>query len=209
MAHSIFTKRERFVDIADKTFKVFVVLVVPLVVATLFLSSNIISLIGGAGFVESGPVLQILVFALACIFFGQFFNTILIVGNLQKRLMWTLGFAAVVNVVLNLILIPKFSYVAAAYTSVITEFLVVVLTAWMVATKLDYIPRMERLSGVAMSGGLMALFLYAFRGTNFFALAIVSCVIYGVSLWIFKTITMAEITSLISKRGVQEYDELP
>ena len=208
MAHSIFTKRESFVAIADKTFKVFVVLVVPLVVGTLFLADNIIGLIGGSGFSEAGVVLRILVFALACIFFGQFFNTILIVGNLQKKLMWSLSLAAIVNVGLNLIFIPKFSYIAAAYTSVITELIVVILTAGMVARKLKYIPKMEKLSGVVFAGALMAVCLYLFKEWNFFILGVMSCVVYFIALWFFKTIKLSEITSLISKKGVQEYDEL-
>lgn len=209
MAHSIFTNRERFIDISDKTFKVFVVLVVPLIVGTLFLADNVIGLIGGAGFAESGQVLRILVFALAFIFFGQFFNTILIIGNLQKRLMWTLGIAAIANVTLNLIFIPKFSYLAAAYISVITELIVVVLTAYMVAKKLKYIPSIEKLFRILAAGSIMAVFLYVFQGLNFSLLAIASSAIYFVSLWIFKAIETSEITSLISKKGVQEYEELP
>ncbi|MDP1619540.1 MAG: polysaccharide biosynthesis C-terminal domain-containing protein, partial [bacterium] len=141
-------------------------------------------------------------------FFGQFFNTVLIVGNLQKKLMWMLGLAALLNVGLNLIFIPEFSYMAAACISVITEFTVVVLTAGLVARKLKYVPRMEKFSGVVFSGGLMAIGLRLMTGLNFFILAIASSAVYFVSLWIFKTISLSEITSLISKKGVQEYDEL-
>ena len=209
MAHSIFTDRGKFIDIANKTFKVFIVLIVPLIVAVLFLADSIIGLIGGAGFAEAGNVLRILVFALAFIFFGQFFNTILIVGNLQKRLMWTLGVAAIINVTLNLIFIPRFSYMAAAYTSVITEFVVVVLTAYMAAKKLNYKPAMENFPGILSAGALMAVFLYVFKELNFFILAILSSAVYLVFLWIFKAVETSEITSLISKKGLQEYDELP
>jgi O-antigen/teichoic acid export membrane protein len=208
MAHSIFTHRARFVHIADKTFKVFVVLVVPLVIGTLFLADKVISLVGGSGFAEAGQVLRILVFALAFIFFGQFFNTILIVGNLQKRLMWTLSLAAIANVILNLLFIPRFSYIAAAYVSVLTEFLVVVLTAYMAAKKLKYVPKMEKISGVVLAGALMAICLHVFNNINFLILAIISSGVYFVALWLFKTLKASEIASLISKQGVQEYDEL-
>lgn len=203
MAHTIFTNRERFEDISNKTFKVFIVLVVPLVVGTLFLADDVIKLIGGAGFVESGQVLRILVFALAFIFFGQFFNTLLIVGNLQKRLMWTLGIAAIINIVLNLIFIPRFSYLAAAYISVITEFAVVVLTAYMSVKKLKYTPKIEKLPRIILAGVLMAIFLYLFKELNFFILAILSSAVYFILLWLFKAIETAEIISLISKKEAQ------
>jgi O-antigen/teichoic acid export membrane protein len=203
MAHTIFTNRNRFEDISNKTFKVFIVLVVPLIVETLFLADDVIRLIGGAGFVESGQVLRILVFALAFIFFGQFFNTLLIVGNMQKRLMWTLSIAAVTNIVLNLIFIPQFSYIAAAYTSLITEFAVVLLTAYMTITKLKYTPKIEKLPMIILAGILMAVFLYIFNGFNFFMLVVLSSALYFALLWIFNAIETAEITSLISKKEEQ------
>lgn len=211
MARSIFANKSRFTEISNKTFKVFVILVVPLIVGTLFLADNIISLIGGAGFFEAGQVLRILVFALACIFFGQFFNTILIVGNLQKKLMWTLGLAAAGNVILNLIFIPKFSYISAAWVSVITEFFVAIATAYLVAKKLNYTPAVENFSKIIFAGALMAAFLYAFRGLNFFILALASSAIYFVFLWMFRAIETSEITSLISKKGIQEqeYEQMP
>ncbi|KKR21823.1 MAG: Polysaccharide biosynthesis protein [Candidatus Moranbacteria bacterium GW2011_GWA2_39_41] len=209
LAHSIFINRDRFEEISNKTFKVFVILVVPLVVGVLFLADDVIRLIGGAGFVESGQVLRILVFALAFIFFGQFFNTLLIVGNLQKRLMWTLGIAAVANITLNLIFIPKFSYTAAAYISAITEFIVVLLTAYMTMKKLKYKPSLAKTPVIVLAGVVMAVPLFVFKGYNFFVLAIGSSIIYFIALWLFKAIETSEITSLISKKGVQEYDELP
>ena len=123
--------------------------------------------------------------------------------------MWTLGVAAIINVTLNLIFIPRFSYMAAAYTSVITEFVVVVLTAYMAAKKLNYKPAMENFPGILSAGALMAVFLYVFKELNFFILAILSSAVYLVFLWIFKAVETSEITSLISKKGLQEYDELP
>jgi len=209
MAHSIFTDKKRFKDISNKTFKVFIILAVPLVIGTLFLSDGIIRVIGGAGFAQSASVLRILVFALALMFFGQFFNTILIIGNLQKRLMWISGFAAIINVSLNLILIPKFSYIAAAYTSVFTELIVVIVAATVVYKKLDYHPTYEKFFKIIIAGICMTVFLYIFQGRNFFILALSSSAIYFVALWIFRAVETAEITSLISKRGVQEYEELP
>ena len=209
MAKYVFTDQKSFHDICNKTFKVFVILTVPLVIAVLFLADGIIGIIGGGGFSEAALVLRILVFALALIFFGNFFNSVLIAGNLQKRLMLVLSFAAAVNITLNLIFIPKFSYYGAASISVLTEFLVVSITFYLSAKRIKYIPKIEKISSIAISGGIMALFLFFFKQTNFIFLAISSSLIYFVFLWLFKAIKTEEIRSLISKQGVQEYGELP
>jgi len=209
MAKYIFTDRKSFEQIADKTFKFFIILVIPLIIGTLFLAKDIIGLIGGAGFSEATGVLKILVFALAMIFFGSFFNTVIIVGNMQKKLMVILSFVAATNVALNLIFIPKFSYLASAYISVLTEFLVVVLTFYLTYQNIKYVPSLDKKSGILFSAAAMATFLFVFSGINFIFLALGSAVVYFVFLWVFKTVKTSEILSLISKKGVEEYEEIP
>lgn len=201
MAKNFFSDPGKFRRVSDKTFKVFLVLVVPLVVGTFFLAEDIINLIGGAGFNESGDVLRVLIFALAFIFFGNFFNSIMVAGNSQKKLMYILGLAAAVNIALNLIFIPRFSYMAASANSVITEFLVAVLTCYVVAKKMNYFPKMEKLGGILFSGLMMAAVLFFFRGANFFALFFGSSAVYFFFLWAFKSIGANEIKSLIRKNG--------
>ncbi|PIP26408.1 MAG: hypothetical protein CO140_02170 [Candidatus Moranbacteria bacterium CG_4_9_14_3_um_filter_40_7] len=209
MSRDIFTNRKSFQIISDQTLKFFILLIVPLTVATLFLAEGIIGLIGGAGFAESAHVLRILIFALALIFFGHFFNAILIVANLQKKLMLVLLAAAAVNISLNFIAIPRFSYLGAAYVSVVTELLVVFLTAYLVIAKVKYYPQVDKLAKILLAGLLMSLFLFVFRGKNFFILASASFLIYFLALWLLRVIKNSEIMSLISRKGVEEYEETP
>jgi O-antigen/teichoic acid export membrane protein len=206
ISQHIFSDKQKFFDIANKTFKVFVLLTVPLVVGTSFLSGGLIRLIGGVGFSESALVLRILVFALAAIFFGNFFNAILIAGNLQKKLMLILSVAAVLNISANLIFIPIFSYLASATISVATEFFVVIATGFLVFRKLNYRPRAEKVLRIMLAGILMAGFLFVFQEGNFYLLGFGSVFIYLLALWVFRAVETSEITSIISKKGVTEYE---
>lgn len=209
LSKHIFADREAFLAIANKTFKVFVVLVLPLIIGIFFLSGGVIQVIGGGGFSEAATVLRILVFAIALIFFGNFFNSILIAANLQKKLLLVMGVAAVLNIGLNLVFIPKFSYIGAAYVSVFTEFLVVALGLYVSVKTVKYLPSVEKFSAILMSGAAMALFLFLFKQESFFFLLVSSPLVYFFVLWIFKAIKTEEIRSLISKKGVQEYEERP
>ncbi|HRZ94967.1 MAG TPA: flippase [Candidatus Moranbacteria bacterium] len=208
MSHSIFSDREKFQDISNKTFKVFLIFVLPLVVGTVFLSDGIINLIGGAGFFESANVLRILVFSLAFIFFGNFFNAILISGNQQKKLMYILALAAVINVSLNYILISKFSYFGAAWVAVATEFFVASGTFLLVFKKIKYMPKAEKFLGIAGAAFFMGLVLYLSESAGFFARGFMSVATYMLFLWVFKAVKTEEITSIISKRGIKEYEEI-
>lgn len=209
LSNTIFSDKKKFADVSNKTFKVFVILVVPLVVGTLFLSKGVIQLIGGGQFTESAAILKILVFALSAIFFGNFFNNILIAGNLQKKLMGIWLFAAVGNIGLNLVFIPRFSYAGAAYISTATEIFVAVSAGYFAWKKLGYFPRPGKTTGIFLSGALMAVFLFFAQGLNFFPAAFVSSAIYFTALWIFNAVKTSEISSLVSKKGVEKYEQLP
>ncbi len=209
MSRTVFHDRKKFETISNKTLKIFIILTVPLVVGTLFLSGGIVYLIGGNSFSQSAEVLQILIFALVCMFFGHFFSAALIVGNLQKTLMRIFAFAAVFNVASNLIIIPYYSYLGAAYTSVITELLVVLLSFYCTRRYICYSPAVKKTGQIFFSGAIMALFLYLFQDRyGFFFLVMVSAAVYLFCLWIFRAVKTAEILSLISKKGVEEYEEL-
>lgn len=207
MAQTIFHDRQKFEDISNKTFKVFVITVVPMVIGTMFLSNGIIRIIGGAGFNESALVLRILIFALAFIFFGNFFNVILLSGNLQKKLMVILAIAAVFNISANLFLIPRFSYLGAACISVLTEAFVTIATFYLCAKKLNYLPSPEKAGAIITAGLAMAVFLYFGRGFNFFLSGLASFFVYLFFLWILKGVRTSDITSIISKKGVEEYEQ--
>ena len=208
IAQTIFIDKSRFRDISDKTFKVFLLLTVPLMVGVSFLSGGIIALIGGAGFSDSAVVLRILVFALTAIFFSNFFNAILIAGNLQKKLMYILAFAALFNVLANSLFIPYFSYLAAAVVSVATEVFVAVAAGILVYKKLDYLPKAVKFGRIFLSGFLMGVFLFIFRGSNFYLSGFFSVGVYVAALWLSRAVEMTELTSIISKKGLKEYEAI-
>ncbi len=201
MSFNIFSNKERFRDISNKTFRVFCILVAPLLVGTLFLSEGIINLIGGSGFSESALVLRILVFSLSAIFFGNFFNAIMIAGNFQKKLVSVFILAAIFNISSNLIFIPLFSYKAAAINSVITEFSVVFFSGYLVSRKIGYFPKMEKIWRIVVSGIIMAIFLFIFGNLNFYLAGIGSVIVYVAALWLFKGIETEDLTSIFSQKN--------
>ncbi|OGI25601.1 MAG: hypothetical protein A3J76_06005 [Candidatus Moranbacteria bacterium RBG_13_45_13] len=201
MSRYIFHEREKFELVADKTFKVFLVITIPLFIGTLFLAPGIIRLIGGEGFVESVRVLQLLAAAMIFVFFGNFFTNVIIAGSLQRKLMGILLFCAIFNITLNLILIPRFSYLGAAVTSSLTEFLVVLLSGFIAWKNLKYFPSFDKIFPILVSGAGMAFVFYYFHFLHFFPLAAAGTSAYFFLLWLFRAISLDEIRSLISKKG--------
>jgi O-antigen/teichoic acid export membrane protein len=198
-AYNIFHKREKFEFLANKNLKVFFILTIPLVIGGWFLAEDIISIIIGPDFGPSAKVLKIIIFALAFIFFGNLFSNILVVAKLQKYLLAILSICAIFNLTLNLIFIPRFSYLATAYISTITELMVAVLTCLVIVFKLKYLPHFSKATSIILSGFLMAIYLWHFDGRNFFFLFFSSSLIYLAGLIILKAISKKELLSLIKK----------
>jgi len=196
----IFSDKKEFSRIANETLKVFLILIVPLVLGTVFLADGIIHLIGGDAFAASASILRILIFALVFIFFGNLFNSILIAGNHQKKLILPLAFCAIFNISSNLLFIPIFSYTAAAFTSVATEFFVALAGFYLVSKYTHFKPSFSHLPRILFSGLAMGLFLFLFSSANFFLLAFGSAGVYLLFLWLTKTITVAELSTIIATK---------
>lgn len=85
---------------------------------------QIIHLIAGPEFDAAVLPLRILGLATACTFFATVFTYTALAFNRQISLIWVYGSAAIFNIVTNVVLIPHYSYLAAAWTTVVTEIIV-------------------------------------------------------------------------------------
>ena len=197
LARYFVSDKQKFTEIADKTFKVFVVIVL----GTIFLAQDIVRIISGPEFDMSASVLRILALSLACIFFGHYFNMILIVGHAQKKLMQALLFVAVFNVSLNLFLVSRYSYFGAATAAVLTELMVVVLTSMLAYRKLGFFPSFSGLSKVVFSAAVMGVTLYTLADASFVIAGGVSVLVYLGCLWVTRAVSSSEVMSLFSKEN--------
>jgi O-antigen/teichoic acid export membrane protein len=85
-------------------------------VITLF-SGPIVHLLYGAKFAASGPLLAVLIWSEVPVFFGVVINNGLVAKNLQNYLPLSTGIGAVVNVLLNLYLIPRSGAMGSAWAT--------------------------------------------------------------------------------------------
>lgn len=209
LSRTIDTDRALFDNYASKTLKVFLVIIVPIVVGVLFTADDIMRVVGGEAFVVSAPVLRTLVIALFFIFFGQFFTILLLTGNLQKLLLQVLAVCAAVNIVSNLVLIPRFSHMGAAAVSVITEALVVILCASVGARRLGYIPHIPQFWRIATSGALLALVLVAVGPRDIFVIIPIAVGVYAGALWLTSAIGIDEVRSMIRRPRHDDAEAAP
>ena len=111
----------------EKSFKYLFTIAFPIGVGTTLLADKIILLIFGSDFAPSIIALQILIWASVLSFINCTPATLLNSINKQRTLMHITGLGAIFNIIMNLILIPNFSYVGAAIATLAAEFVVGVL----------------------------------------------------------------------------------
>lgn len=201
LSRFIFTDRERFNEIANKTFKVFFIIITPIIVGTLFLAPDIVRIVSGEGFQESVSVLRVLIFALGFIFFGHFFNILLVVGNAQRKLMQALALVACFNIAINIFLITRYSYSGAAAASVATEMLVVLFLAFLAKKHIHYVPSLSHTGRILFSGVAMAIALFFLEPHSFLIAGVGGVGVYLGMLWLVKAISPDEIATLFQKEG--------
>jgi len=105
----------------EKYFKYMAIIAIPMGVGTTLLANKIILLIFGSQYTPSVVALQILIWSSVIIFLSGAFTILVQTSNKQMVVTQITAVNVVLNVVLNLILIPHFSYIAASVVTVVTE----------------------------------------------------------------------------------------
>lgn len=107
------------------------ILVLPVAVGLIMLSKEAILIIAGKKYLSSILSLQIITSAFIFSNYGMIFNEcILIPAKRENKSLYNTLITGIINVILNFILIPIWSYDGAALSTVIAELMVMVLNGW-------------------------------------------------------------------------------
>ena len=116
------------------------------------------------------------------------FARLLEVTNKQLVLTKITVFNAVINIILNILLIPKYSYIAASFVTVFTE-LSSLLLLIKVVSSMGYQLSSKELSAiikVVVASIVMAVFIIFLKNWNLFLLILTSTIIYMITLVLIK-----------------------
>ncbi|MBI3273552.1 MAG: polysaccharide biosynthesis protein [Candidatus Colwellbacteria bacterium] len=126
------------------------------------LAYSIARALGGEEFIEAGAPLQPLFVAIGLIFLGNILGRAVIALDLQKKALFVYFLGMVFNVALNLLLIPKYTYMGAAWATTFTELLITLFLFTLIWQKTKALFEVQGtlkvvLSAAVMTGGLFWL----------------------------------------------------
>ena len=94
---------------------------VPVLAGSIALSGELVNLLYGVGYARAAALIPILMIAFVSICFGSLAGYMAPILRLNWRLALYSGAGAIANVVLNLVLIPRYGAFGSAWATVITE----------------------------------------------------------------------------------------
>jgi O-antigen/teichoic acid export membrane protein len=108
-------------EVIERAFNFLLLLALPLALGFVVFAAPLVELVAPRGFEDSVLPLRILAGAVVFTFLNAIFAGLLFALDRQSVLLWLSAGGLALNIVLNLIVIPRWSYNGAAVTTVVTE----------------------------------------------------------------------------------------
>ncbi len=172
-----------------KSFKYLTILAIPIGIGITLLAKKLILLLYTQDYANSVVALQVLVWSSVLIFMSQPIGTLLNCINKQITITYITGFCVVLNILLNLILIPRYSLVGASVATVATElFSLIARYIWCV--KIGYgLSRRKSyvtLAKILVSSVIMGLLIICFYNLNLLVLVPLAVFLYFIVLYMIN-----------------------
>jgi O-antigen/teichoic acid export membrane protein len=168
----------------------------PIAVGTMLLADRIILLIFGSEYAPAIIALQILIWVAVFSFVNWVFATVMNSINKQGILAFIFALTAIFNVFLNLILIPKISYIGASIASVASEVLLFILAFYFVSKYLCKLALHKMIIRPIIAGLLMGGFILIFIKLNLGLLILLSALVYFIALYLMRGFSKEDVEIL-------------
>jgi O-antigen/teichoic acid export membrane protein len=187
--------REALVRAYTTSLKALILVSLPVAILTTFYAEEIILIFGGPAYLPHAAIaLRLLVWSVPFGFINSVTQYVLIAIDRQRFLTGAFVLGASFNLVANLLLIPAFSYQAAAVTTILSEIVLLLPFYYGVRKYLSSIPWLSLTWRPLLGTLLMGAFLWLLRDLTFLLLIPASLAIYLGCLILIGTFTQEDIS---------------
>ena len=171
----------------EKSVKYLMLITIPLAMATMIYSTDLIQFIYGYDYDAASSVLSILIWTVCLLFINGAANTVLNASYREVTLTKIYAIAAIFNIILNFFMIPQFSYNGAAITTVLSDILILIMQSYVIY-KLGHRPNKKLYSDlvkIIIGSGILGILLY-FLKLNMWVALPVGIIIYFAIIYLLK-----------------------
>ncbi len=195
---SVYHRRspERVLPLAEKFFKALVILGWPITVGVFLLAPQFNTLLHL--YAGSEPALQILALAIVFMFADNTFAATLNAIDKQNVFAFVAMVGLVINVGVNLVVIPRYGYLGASWAVVVTEAALVVVGWFVLRAQLGTIPLLATSWKAVVAGIVMGGFIFVANPHQnrllLFVVVIASALVYGAMLLLLRVADREEMS---------------
>lgn len=199
MSAAFAADRPRVQRLVQRCAELMAVVSLPALAVTIVLSGPLVAFMFGEGFDESAAVLPVLMVAFVAICYGNLAGFLAPVLDLQWRLTIFAAVGATVNVGLNILLIPRYGALGAAWVTAITESLTMLCLLATCLRRLDLRLGVGRLARAVLAAVLMALAMRAAQPLGLAVALVAGGAVYPLALWKLRVVLVSDLRRLRSE----------
>jgi O-antigen/teichoic acid export membrane protein len=196
MARSFLTSIDQTKRMLEASTRYLFMLGWPIGLGMTLLAPAIITLVYGHSFQPSIIALRVLALVVPMRYVNNALGTGLTAVNLQGIRSLIILAGAGTNLLLNIMLIPRYSYLGASYATLVTELLILALLAWSVNVRVGKLNLTYTFGKIIVAGIMMAGVTYVLRDSYLIINVSVSATTYLVAIIVLKVLPANEIARL-------------
>lgn len=188
---------ESLSNVSEKALKILISISLPISAIAMVLADDFIVFFFGQGFAEAAIVFKILIWTINFMFVECLFGFILVSIGKQWFSVYSHFITLIINLVLDLILIPSYGIIGASVATLIAYGIRTTITYYFVSVRIRSIS-LRRIIFKPVLATIIAvgIFLWGSKvGSLYFSIA-VALLFYFVTLWLSKSFSVKEIMAL-------------
>lgn len=192
--------KEEFKKYYQQSFDIIMLLALPMMMGIIMTASQVMRVVAGQEFIESGRPLQILAIAIFGVYLGAIFGHTAVGINRQKQTIWVYLSSAIITLIGYLIFIPKFGMYGAAWMTVFSELYVGIMLFFVIRYYTQTKLKLKTLGKIIFSTVVMTLVLFLLKNCNLFIQVIGSIITYALMIIATQAISKETIKEIISRK---------
>lgn len=179
--------KEKLEKFTQKSIIISLGLALPIVIGGMILAKPIINVIYGYNFIGSAKVFSILLITMIPIFPGTILSAILLAKDKQKVFIKSTFYGAIINIIFDFLLIPKYGIEGSAWATVLSQFVANGILFYTVNQEMS-LKILNKLKKIILSLLIMTIFVLIFKMYSLPLLFIFlsSALTYFISLMVLK-----------------------
>jgi O-antigen/teichoic acid export membrane protein len=173
--------------------KLMLLLALPVAAVTTFLAYPLVEILGGREFLPHGAIaLQLVIWSIPLGWLNSVTNYVLIALGLERMQPRAFALAVGFNIIANLLFIPRFSYVAASITTILSELVLLLVFAYYLRRRMAGVRWDRLLARPLLVTAVMIAVMWAASQIHLALAVVLGGAVYLGGLWALRIVGDAE-----------------